>query len=216
LNGENTKNNLRNAVVTFKDTMRNLGGSMNERDTRSIGAINAGRGHPGRHEGLGRLIYPRRIGWQSNSKCYPGIPPKEQGYISRGYAVDSRGRGRGRYYAVRSNGKPRPDPKYDINLFIPKSILSSIELRYQAMSFRGRDAMEYESRDNDRDNTDDRKASAVTSDATLVSEILSMNRAAEDEDTSASAKFGAAGRKKRRTLGAVTSLLCQMGKVVKY
>jgi hypothetical protein len=130
LNGENSKNNLRSAIVTFKDTMRQLMGASNERDSRNIGSISRGgrfgRGHGRTHQGRGG-----RFG----------------GRGGRG-RFSNPGRGRGRTNTGRGHGEQRDQN----NLYIPNEVLEAVGPKYQAMLFRGREQMEKESNTNEGNN----------------------------------------------------------------
>mgnify|MGYP003321269932 CR=1 FL=1 len=54
LTNEDTKDDVYKAVITFKDTVRNLGGMTGVTDTRRVLSIQSGRGHGGRG-GYGRV-----------------------------------------------------------------------------------------------------------------------------------------------------------------
>jgi hypothetical protein len=80
LNGDTTKNNLRNAIIAFKDTMRQLIGASNKRDTRYIGTFTRG-GHGSR--GCSTGINPIRGGGgfavgRDRAGCHQGHGHGEQ------------------------------------------------------------------------------------------------------------------------------------------
>jgi hypothetical protein len=196
LNNENTKGNLANAVITFKDTMRQFGGTLSDRDQRNIGAVNGYRGRTGGGRG--------RAGGRDNRG-------QRGGYNARGGRGYGRGDGRGR---GRFQGRGRQ--ANNDNLFIPPDVLAAVGPRYQAMLFRGRDQMEKESKGKEEGG---RVVSAVRNEEQVsqISDVTEQYHAnvEEIEDQGASSQFGATGRKKRRTLGAITSTIRRIGKAMK-
>jgi hypothetical protein len=190
LNGENTRGNLRNAIIAFKDTMRQIIGTTNDRDTRHIGAFN-------RDGGRGR-----------------GRNHRAPNHAGRG-----RGHGRGGRYGggnhPQGRGRGRTNNQ-EASLFIPNSVLEAVGPRYQAMLFRGRDLMEQES-GNNRDNTTPSRNASATGQSDIVSEVTnySVTDNKNNDNGGASSQFGATGRKKQRTINAITTSNRRIGKAIK-
>jgi Reverse transcriptase (RNA-dependent DNA polymerase) len=199
LTNPDTRSNLSSAIITFKDTMRQIAGTLNhEREHRYVGAIQrnggryGGRGSGGRVSG--RHHDTRRYGRGGG----------------RGFHTNRGGRGGGRYVPGRGGQRDQSQ-----NLFIPDEIIQAVGPRYQAMLFRGRDQMEKESQQSsgNPNAAPPRNASSVGQ-ATQVSEATALDHHHEDdEDGNASSQFGATGRsKKRRTLGAIKSTQRRIGR----
>jgi hypothetical protein len=203
--GPTTRNNLRNAIIAFKDTMRQILGASNERENRHIGAFN--RDNRGRSRGGGR----------GDGRGYSGGRYGSGGGRGRGrsggrFRGGGGARGRGRFGGRDSNDN-----------YIPDAVLQAVGPRYQAMLLRGRDQMELESAQGggkvNEQTTTNRNASAVgnrNASSTTISEVTTENdEAAEVDDGGASGQFGAMGRKKRRTINSVKSSIRRIGKAIK-
>ena len=190
VNNDNTKNNLRNAITSFKDTMRSIGGVSSERENRSVGSVYQGRGGRGGRGG--------RNGGRGGGRG--------------GYGGRSGGRG---YNPGRGGRGGRGGREGHGRLHIPAHILEAVEdPKYRAMLYKGRDVMENENakRDAPNDNTASipRNASATaTNDMPAHPQIEEL-----EEDGGASSNFGASGRKKHRTLGAIMSSTRRIGRAI--
>lgn len=204
LNGENTRNNLAGAIIAFKDTMRQIVGTTNEREKRYIGAFNCDirrGGRSGRTGSRGGRSFDYQYGRS-------GRGGRGAGRGSFGHRSGRHGGGRGRF------------SQRDQNLFIPNDVLEAVGPRYQAMLFRGRDQMEKES--TKTENTGDIIPRNVGSTERHVqfSETLYDNQdhgrniQSEEDYGGASSQFGATGNKKRRTLKAMISSTRRIGKTI--
>jgi hypothetical protein len=183
LNGETTKNNLRNAIIVFRDTMRQVFGTSNKRDTRYIGAKSRGGGR-GRGQGLHNYV------------------GRNQGR-GGGRFAGGRGRNGQQYQGSRGRGGQRDGNSF----YIPNEVLQWVGPKYQAMLFKGREQMEKESSKDESSNTP-RNVNATT--VTEVPEISKTKT--DDDDGTATRQFGATGRKKRRTINGVTTSIRRIGK----
>jgi hypothetical protein len=200
VNGPTTMDNLKNAIITFKDTMRTIDGSSSGyHETRTIGSMNyntTGRG-VSRNGGRGNNNNNFREG---GGRSYGGRGGGRGGY----------GRGSSNYTSSNNNNKKKHE------IYIPPELLNSVAPKFKAMLYKGREVMENENlhqkRNNQQSNIEERNVGSVAQTNTTATDTNTQHENDDNNDTSASGNFGYHGRKKMRQQGAITSGRRQVSK----
>ena len=190
MTSKDTKDDVYKAVITFKDTVRNLVGITGVTDARRVSSMQRGRGHGGKG-GYGR-------GYGRGGRRTRGG--------GRG-GRHSNGQGRGYGGGRQTNRGYNNDGQRDSN-YIPNEILENLPPKYKAMMFEGTDVMEVDNQDNRKRSAHSASSCGSTreDDNERRQSSKQQRKRKEDEEDynghddegNASSQFGYSGNKKRK------------------
>ena len=201
----NLKSDLLQAIITFKDCLRNHTNTADYKDTRYIGATYWGGGRSGRggrHGGRGGRHGGR------GGRGYGG----RSGRGGRGYL----GRHNYNYNSESNNTQSNKE-----GIFIPPDVLESVPRQYHSMLYKGRDQLEIESgnihasrkNNNNNKNNEQRTTSRVEVLDDNDEQFKNDNTEDNNDASNASSKFGATGRNnKKARIGAIISSVRRISK----